>query len=63
MQDRIDLVEVRIVKDTRFDNTAENMLRSELQAIFGDGIDIHLSYVAILDQTSSGKYRFSICNI
>ncbi len=63
VQDRIDLVEVRIVKDTRFDDTAENMLRSELQAIFGDGIDIHLSYVAILDQTSSGKYRFSICNI
>lgn len=63
VQDRIDLVKVIIVKDTRFDDTAEQWLRSELQLIFGDGTDIHLSYVAALDQTSSGKYRFSICNV
>lgn len=63
IQDRIDSVEVRIVKDIRFDDTAEHRLHSELQAVFGDGIDIHLSYVAVLDQTSLGKYRFSICNV
>jgi phenylacetate-CoA ligase len=63
VQDRIDSVEARIVKDTQYDDAAEHKLRSELQAVFGDGIDIHLSYVAALDQASSGKYRFSICNV
>lgn len=63
VQDRIESVEARVVTDGRFDETAARALLGEMQGVFGDGTEIRLSRVAALDQTPSGKYRFSICNV
>ena len=63
VQDRIDTVEVRIVTDARFDEFAAQLLLGEMHGVFGEGTEIRLSTVAALDQTRSGKYRFSICNV
>lgn len=63
VQDRIDCLEVRIVRDQRFDEAAARALIGEIQGVFGDGTEIRLSMVTALDQTPSGKYRFSICNV
>ncbi|HCN27248.1 MAG TPA: adenylyltransferase [Verrucomicrobiales bacterium] len=54
---------VKIVKDCNFSEKAEQKLCSELQAVFGEQIIIEIHYVRSLDQTSSGKYRFTICNV
>lgn len=63
VQDRIDTLEVRIVSDGRFDEAAARALIGEMQSVFGDETQIRLSEVAALDQTPSGKYRFSVCNV
>lgn len=63
VQDRIDSIEARIVTDGRFDEAAARALLGELKGVFGDGTEIRLSRVSALDQTASGKYRFSICNV
>lgn len=62
VQDSLESLEVRIVSDGSFDEMAERALLGEMQAVFGEGTRIRLSQVAALDQTPSGKYRFSICN-
>lgn len=63
VQDRIDTVEARVVKDERFDDAAARALADELQSVFGPGMSIRIILVDALDQTRSGKYRFSICNV
>ncbi|MBK9085333.1 MAG: phenylacetate--CoA ligase family protein [Sterolibacteriaceae bacterium] len=63
VQDRLDSIEVRIVRDAQFDEAAERALLGEMQSVFGDDTEIRISMVDALDQTPSGKYRFSICNV
>lgn len=63
IQNELYRVCVKVVKDNVFDDISQNRLRSELQSVFGDRITVDLEYVQALDQTSSGKYRFSICNV
>lgn len=53
----------KIVQDRNFDETTEQKLRNELQTVFGERVIIEIHYVSSLDQTSSGKYRFAICNV
>ena len=54
---------MRIVRDAQFDEAAERALLGEMQSVFGDDTEIRISMVDALDQTPSGKYRFSICNV
>ncbi len=54
---------VRLVKNNDFDAVCESRLHHELQSVFGDEVAIELEYVQALDQTSSGKYRFAVCNV
>ena len=63
VQERIDCLQVRIVCDQRFDEAAAGALVGEMQSVFGDDTEIRVAKVAALDQTPSGKYRFSICNV
>lgn len=63
IQDEICRVCVKVVKDSRFNQVAENKLRYELQAALGGEVAIEIQCVPTLDQTRSGKYRFAICNV
>jgi phenylacetate-CoA ligase len=63
LQDELRRVCVKIVKDGHFAPESEQTLRRELQVVFGDETTIDIHYVDRLDQTRSGKYRFSICNV
>lgn len=63
VQNDIQQVCVNVVKEKYFNEMAEQKLRKELKAVFGDEIMIDIRYVEALDQTRSGKYRFAICNV
>lgn len=63
IQNELYRVCAKLVKSNTFDNTSQNRLRNELQSVFGDEVTVELEYVQALDQTSAGKYRFSICNV
>lgn len=63
VQDALDQVCVKIVTDSRYNQVAEQKLRNELQAVFGEKITITIMCLPNLDQTISGKYRFAICNV
>lgn len=53
----------KVVKDKNFSEMTDYKLRKELQEIFGVGVSIEIQIVLAIDQTSSGKYCFTICNI
>jgi len=62
VQDELHRVCAKVVRDQEYSEQSERSLRSELQAAFGRDVAIDVSYVAALDQSRSGKYRFAICN-
>lgn len=63
IQNDLHRIYVKVVKDIHFDETAKFNLRNELQIVFGMDVLIDIEIVSALDQTRSGKYRFSICNV
>jgi phenylacetate-CoA ligase len=63
VQDELRRLCVNIVKDSHFGELEEHKLRKELETVFGRGVIFDLRYVQKLDQTRTGKYRFSICNV
>ncbi|HVY07552.1 MAG TPA: hypothetical protein VHB46_16370 [Burkholderiales bacterium] len=63
VQDDLLRLTVNLVTATQYDAKAEKDLRVELGSVFGDEVTIDLRYVASLDQSRSGKYRFAICNV
>lgn len=52
----------KVVADASFGSLGEQQLRHELNSVFGELTTIAVEYVAALDQTRAGKYRFAICN-
>lgn len=62
VQDELYRVRARIVASDDFTGESEQVLRSELQHVFGHEVTIDLERVSALDQTPTGKYRFAICN-
>jgi phenylacetate-CoA ligase len=63
IQNDLNRVCARVVKDDAFTEESAHLLRGELQASLGSDVHIDLQYVLALDQTRSGKYRFAICNV
>ena len=63
VQDKLDRVCANVVRDSHFSAVSEFKLRSELQTVFGENVAIEIQYASALGQTSSGKYRFAICNV
>lgn len=63
VQNELHRVCVKLVNDSDFTEASELKLRNELKTVFGDEVTIELQYSSDLDQTSSGKYRFAICNV
>jgi phenylacetate-CoA ligase len=63
VQDELQRVCARVVKDAKFTVESAVSLRKELQLALGKDVSIDLQFVSSLDQTGSGKYRFAICNV
>jgi len=63
VQNNRDSLLLRIVKGHDFsESTSTTMLREEFDKIF-PGLSLYLDFIENIPQESSGKYRFSICNI
>lgn len=63
IQDELERICVKVVKDSYFNETSESDLRRELQIVFGKQVQIEISFVSALSQTVAGKHRFVINNI
>lgn len=63
VQSELNKLIVKLVTSVPFDEHSERRLRSELESVFGMGVQIQLLQVQALDQTRSGKYRLAICNV
>ena len=63
IQDTLRHMCVKVVKDSYFTEMSEFRLRNELQMVFGKDVVIEIRCVLALEQTRSGKYRFTICNV
>lgn len=63
VQDKLNHVSVKVVRDETYSKISEGRLRNELQTVFGSEVTIDVHYVSALGQTRAGKYRFAICNV
>jgi len=63
VQDEIDTLKIKIVKDKSFsDEISIAQLKKEFECIFPESL-LQIYFTDIIPKESSGKYRFSICNI
>jgi phenylacetate-CoA ligase len=63
IQDVIDNLHFKIVKDENFNEDSLALLAQNVRTIFGDQMKHETEIVDRIPQTSRGKYKFSICNI
>jgi phenylacetate-CoA ligase len=63
IQDRYDHLVLRVVREPGFGGESLALLRKNLGEIFGDRMRYDICYVDRIEQTATGKYRFSICRI
>lgn len=63
VQDELNHICAKVVKDYQYSETSEQTLHNELQTVFGKDVAIEIKHVFALDQTRAGKYRFAICNV
>jgi phenylacetate-CoA ligase len=63
VQDELYRLCAKVVKDSSFNEASERRLHDEFQKVFGEEMLVGIQYVSTLEQTQSGKYRFSICNV
>ena len=63
VQDRLDHLVLRVVRDTGFGDESVACLRAAVQEVFGPEMYHDIEYVDSIAPTSRGKYQFSICEI
>ena len=63
VQNQIDSLEIKIVKNDQFDNGDLNMLKVEIVKIMGNAIKITFNFVNDIPLTKTGKYRVTISRI
>ena len=63
IQDELDVLQVKIVKDENFDTKQEKSFIKELRDRFGEKIKLNLDYVDDIPREKSGKYRIIKNNI
>lgn len=63
IQNEVDQFVLKIVAGAGYGPATEQQLRSEFVTSFGSDIALTIELVPEIERTSSGKYRFSICNI
>jgi phenylacetate-CoA ligase len=59
VQERIDRIVLRVVRDHGYDDASERELQGEFREVFGSEVQIDIEHLERLPQTSSGKYRFA----
>lgn len=63
IQDSLDILKVKIVKDIGYNSQQEKLFIKELQDRFGDKVKLELEYVDDIPREKSGKYRLVINNL
>jgi len=63
VQDQPDAVRLRIAKGGEFTGKSMEFLQSKVPEFFGEGMRVDYEFVDEIPCESSGKYRFSICNV
>ncbi len=63
VQEKIDFLRVRLVRDERFNAQSHRQIRELVQATFGDEMAYEVEFVDRIPQERSGKYRFCISPI
>jgi phenylacetate-CoA ligase len=64
VQNSVRAIRVKIVADRLASRAQiEQAIKSELGSVFGSEMRIDVEFVAGLDQSRNGKYRFTICNV
>jgi phenylacetate-CoA ligase len=63
IQGRIDQIELRIVRGDSFSEATVAQLLNEFRLVFGEQTRVDVEYVRDIAPETSGKYRFSICNV
>jgi phenylacetate-CoA ligase len=63
IQDKLNLLKLNIVKGSEFNDKKKKELHLYFKSEFGNSVDILINEVDNIASESSGKYRYSICNI
>lgn len=63
VQDRINLLRLNIVKSDGFDKKSEQTISHLVREFFGERMQFECVFVDQIPQGSTGKYRFTICNV
>jgi len=63
IQDQVDEVTVRIVKDRAYTKSDEDEILREARLRLGSSIRIEFDYVDEIERTSNGKFRFIVSNL
>jgi phenylacetate-CoA ligase len=63
VQDEVDKVTVRIVKDRAYTKSDEDEILREARLRLGSSISIRFDYVDEIERTSNGKFRFIVSNL
>jgi phenylacetate-CoA ligase len=63
IQNEIDTLHFRIVKDNDFSDNSLTILAENVRSVFGPEMKHETEFVDRIPQTRRGKYRFSICNV
>ncbi len=62
-QIRINLIELRIVKEKNYSITDEKQLLKEASSRFGDEVEIKITYCNQIERTKAGKVRFIVSDL
>jgi phenylacetate-CoA ligase len=63
VQDAINHLTINVVPAPQYTAESERRLRTEFASVFGPEASVQVVLVSSLDQTASGKFRFSVCNV
>ncbi len=63
VQDKLDRLNLRIVKDDNFKNESQQQISHLVKEFFGDKMRYECEFVDEIAKEASGKFRFTICKV
>ncbi len=63
VQDRVDEVVIRVVRESDYDDSDERIILEEARLRLGSDVNIRFDYVASIPRTKNGKHRFVLSSI
>lgn len=63
LQDEVESVTIKVVKNGRYDSRQEQQLQCNLKKYLGDVIQIRIEYVHEIPRTANGKFRQIVSNV